>query len=134
VPQHFKTTLADSLADLPRSVSVANMTVQIKEKSKAKKSSKQAAALAPVAKAPKTETAPQTSKAPKAKPIVKLLAFDKRVELRRVHLTAYNEMRRLQRSGENAKRLSELQTWLKENGHLYSEQELADPALRAAAK
>ena len=131
--QHCETTLANSLVDLNRRVSVANMTVQIKEKSKAKKSTKQAT-LDPVAKAPKTETAAQTSKAPKAKPTVKLLAFEKRVELRRRHFTFYRELRKLQRTGEDDQRLAWLKDWMKENGYLYAEQKLSDPALRDALK
>lgn len=73
-------------------------------------------------------------KAPKAKPIVKLLAFEKRVELRRRHFVFYREMRKLMRSGDDAQRLAWLKAWMKENGHIYNQQKLADPALRNALK
>ena len=84
----------------------------------------------------------QQSKAPAApaaakgrpKQSVALLSFKERVSLRKRHFEVYREIRKLQRTGENAKRLVELQTTMKKIGYLYNEQKLADPALREALK
>ena len=65
---------------------------------------------------------------------VALLSFKERVSLRKRHFEVYREIRKLQRTGENAKRLVELQTTMKKIGYLYNEQKLADPALREALK
>lgn len=82
--------------------------------------------------APAASPAPATAKR-RPKPVA-LLSFKERVSLRKRHFEVYRGIRKLQRTGENAKRLAELQTTMKKIGHLYNEQKLADPALRDALK